>query len=317
MLLLTLIFIGLVILAAVIFLSIQFMITSRHTVNHDTDAQALELARRSNEDNRLGDLLDSTKASREAVFSDRNDCQRTSYPLLRAYAPLSSLLMIESRRGALMLEEEHRRQIESFLGDLREAVWNHNNVHRSKSVFDNVITKVENNRITDVEVGFCKNTPSSVQDSKGVLPDLDTYDSMTKHSDGRDGYFLPVADARLPFDEDLKFTFDSLPPSVNRAVVPARLMHDRMFVSYGKIFDDGIYHHKNLDLLPTALKVTRKVQFKNVFGNKEDVVVASTATAPGAHSPIWERSTRPEVVSGVFIDPGEPGQDWQAALNRK
>jgi hypothetical protein len=242
-----------------IVISMMMLTVTFHSAEHKSDGITLELAQIPNADNRLGDLNDMTVCSRQMIFSSRQNLSRTTENRNKQFQPLAEQMLAESRESSFILGREHRNQIENMIEAVHSYVWNFNNVRRSQSQMDNVILKQQGRKIVEVEVGTVESVQGSAKSDASTMPLLNDLDANAKLVDPRSGYYLPNKNIVLPYDDDLKFSIDSLAPAIEGTISPSRLLNQGAFKPTAQLFDKGIFQPKNLDVVPTAVRVVEEM----------------------------------------------------------
>jgi len=203
------------------------------------DALALSMANSINAGNRVGQINELVEASRELVFSSRqnmNDCLTQETAFLE---PLCNQLLVESRDGYALLEGERKNQIRVIIAEIQQASLNYNSSSEATLPFGFCFLETNEPKIDNVYLGHIVDVDSNVI-SRNVFPALSEHDLTNAYVDRQTNLFKGDIDARLPQDNDLNFRICPLPANVDGSCSPARLANPDVFVSSSSILQDGL-----------------------------------------------------------------------------
>lgn len=279
--------VGIVIVVALVGVGLMLLFSSTSHGKNAADELALGAAKVLNADDRQGRANILVERSRELVFSSRKTYSDLNgrYKFLE---PLARQTVEESRRGAILVDEERTTIEKAIEGELSEVLKDDAKLLSQRSSINLAWLKTATPTIAECEFGTLKDLDSNVPVPEG-FEELKTLDLQADRVNRQSRLYRGNIDATLPSpDDDLHFKLTALPAPVRRTISGARLLSEEKFVSQSKIQPQ-----------------TQKVSFANKVPCAVRLKIATQVTASGR----GDLSGNVASSSVALTDGGTPAPD--------
>lgn len=277
-----------VLICAVVLTGIVFttLISQHSRAQYNVDGMALSMAKRLNENDRVGQINQLVARNRELVFTARQDmdaCQETGLALI---TPLCQQFLDEAYAGQALMESERVAQIDLVSKDIRKSVreYNGRRSENSNSLFPWLETFEP--EIVRVDIGSIKNVQSNVPANDALEP-LAEFDRKRNYIEPKSNLFRSHINAKLPQpDQSLDYKFSALPAFVDNTCAPPRVANPEVFEPFPVAIRDKQFGSRPNDQLPHAVRLCTNMEVtidENEL-NRHSINIDSIGVAGGAIS---------------------------------
>ncbi len=254
---------------------VLYSLMGQHTRSQYTvDGLALQVAKKINPDDRVGQINHLEARSRELVYLSRDAVNSCGEQRLANLAPLCEMLMSEANAGHDLVENERKNQIKTVTDEIRKEVATYNRSVSDKSNFRFPWLKTYEPKVIQVNVGYMDGVESNVP-ATTVLNELYYHDRRRKYVADKSNLFKSNINAKLASpDESLDFKFCPLPAYVSKTSAAPRNANPDKFKSYGSVIIDETAVPYKFDQIPTAVQLITEM---GVAVNPEQKELSSIA----------------------------------------
>lgn len=286
MLVMTAIVGGLLFLVMAIGLLVCAFFFAQKRVQQQADRMAVAVAKRLNEEDRVGQINNMVERSRELVYTSRLNMSDAN-ERLEHIEPLARQLLEEARSGAMLVEAERagiaRRISEDVMAEAGEQSKEIASVLQVNLPFMRTFPA----KLYNLDLGYIDEVDSNALLPEGIS-ELKNFDLSRNFARKESSLYAANTDASLGgSDSDLAFKFASLAAPVKNTISPSRLNSPEVFRPLVKLFDSQNKIGGASNQLPTAVKLEL---VSGVSGRADGEVertfkVTSAATTSGALPP--------------------------------
>lgn len=309
MLSMTLLSIGLAMAACIIGFCMYMLLTEQKHGQGETDRVALDIAKRLNDHDRIGDLNQLIVRNRELVYTSRM-MQTTCDSGYMAFAsPLAAQLLNEAVTSNIQLDKERRGQMGLMKKGISDLIDQYNLEHNEKTRMFLPWWTAYETHIVQVNCGSIKDVQSNVAHTE-IYDDLIDLDMRAKYFQPKSNLYMGNINAKLPNPDNMvDFKVSSLPAAVERNVSPPRLTNPEAFKFGNQVIDDGKLVNMSFDQVPSAVQVLGHMDI-SMKGDMQTVQVGSVAVSNGAQ-PNLDRQDNPANQSQVPPAWGDTRAEWR------
>jgi hypothetical protein len=278
--------IGLMILAALCGICFNYLLFIRAREQYVADAMALSWATKFNIADRIGEINQLQEASRELIYTSRQNCYESADSSLPGFAALCNRALDDARCGHELVERERQNQIETIRKEMQGAIVAYNQESSKAGSVSFLGLKTFKPEILRVDLGRIARVDSNVK-ALGSIPELEQADQHEVYFDKKTKFYRCDLNAKLPHpDSDLAFNFSSLPAYVDDTAASSRNANERVFVPYSTIFEDGKIKNASPKQIPSAIQILFGLNVAIPWNQSktESVRLLATGSTSGASS---------------------------------
>lgn len=260
---------------------VSMMMMSQKRTQSDIETLSLQMATGINKDDWVGQMNSMTEYSRELVFSSRSALNEAIAHHQRM-RPLAIQLMDEARQSADLIESERRELTVLIMKDLQKQSNEVADASSSKPGMKLPGVSTDATQLKNVDAGYIDGVLTNLTSAEG-LPDLREYDLQEKYITQKSFVYLPNINAKLPApDDDLNFSFCSLPAAAKNTVAPARLTSNSVFKKLMTAGPEAGNDFTKCKFLPSAVQIVSSTKVNSGSQLSAPMSVSITAASPGA-----------------------------------
>ncbi len=277
----TLLCIGLLLAVCMVGFAFYLLLSEQKRGQSEADKLALAIAKRMNQDDRVGQINNLVVRNRELVYTSRLIQGVTENSYLSFCSPLAQQLLDEASSSSVGIDKERRTQVTLMQKTIRDTVEQYNMHMQNATTFTLPWWQSYALQVFQVNGGSLKDVQSNVEHSE-IYDDLTYLDKRARYFQPGSNLYMGNINARLPApDNTLDFKITSLPAPVDKLVAPARLANPEVFKFGNLFFENGKFVKQSFDQIPTAVQVVGKMDVK-MRNENHTVQIGSTALTNGA-----------------------------------
>lgn len=281
MLTMTVLCVGIMLAVCMIGFAFYLLLSEQKRGQTEADKLALDIAKRMNEGDRVGQINNLVVRNRELVYASRQIEQVTQAKYLYFAAPLAQQLLDEATNSSVAIDKERRNQIGMMQNIVRDTVEKYNMHTQNTTTFTLPWWQTYALHVTNVSGGSLKDVQSNVLHTE-IYDDLTEFDQRSKFIQKASNLYMGNINAKLPTpDNSMDFKITSLPAPVEKAIAPARLANPEVFKFGNLFFENGKFVKQSFDQIPTAVRVQGDMNVK-MRDQDQTVQIGSTALTNGA-----------------------------------
>jgi hypothetical protein len=281
MLSMTVLCIGLVLLACIVGFGFYLILTEQKRGQGQTDQLALGIAKTMNDQDRIGDINQLMIRNRELVYTSRMMLTTCDSSFLAFASPLASSLLNEAVTSNVQIDKERRNQIGLMKKRIADVVDQYNMRVGDQAHLTLPWWKSYDMQVVQINCGSINDVQSNVLHTE-IYDDLNDIDLRKKYFQPKSNLYMGNINAKLENpDNAIDFKIASLPAAVERAISPPRLTNPEAFKFANQMFDDGKLVNQSFDQIPSAVQVLGHMDV-TMRDDKGTVQVGSTAICTGS-----------------------------------
>ncbi len=277
----TLLLIGLLLAVCMVGFAFYLLLSEQKRGQTEADKLALAIAKKMNEDDRVGQINNLIIRNRELVYTSRLTEGTTQNSYLAFCAPLAQQLLDEATSSNIRIDRERHNQVNLMKKSVRDIVEQYNMHTQSAKTFSLPWWQSYALQVFQVNGGSLKDVQSNVEHTE-IYEDLNYLDQRARYFQPGSMLYMGNINARLPApDNTLDFKITSCPAPVDKMVAPARLANPEVFKFGNLFFENGKSVKQSFDQIPTAVQVIGKMDVK-LKNDNQTVQIGTTALTNGA-----------------------------------